>query len=88
MKDLHRAAEFSRLALARVERLQSSSRDPYVATRLARLKQRFLNRVTRLQHRMALASGAARLPLLEPRRTQPAVGERAQGTAVGRKLRP
>jgi hypothetical protein len=25
---------------------------------------------------------------LEPRRTQPAVGERAQGTAVGRKLRP
>ena len=87
MKDLHRAAEFSRLALARVERLQSSSRDPYVAARLARLKQRFLNRVTRLQHRMALASGAARLPLLEPRRTQPAVGERAQGTAVGRKLR-
>ena len=87
MKDLHRAAEFSRLALARVERLQSSSRDPYVAACLARLKQRFLNRVTRLQHRMALASGAARLPLLEPRRTQPAIGERAQGTVVGRKLR-
>src|ERR1700722_18241603 len=85
MKDLHRAAEFSRLALARVERLQSSSRDPYVAACLARLKQRFLNRVTRLQHRMALASGAARLPLLEPRRTQPAIGERAQGTVVGRK---
>ncbi len=87
MKDLHRAAEFSRLALARVERLQGSSRDPYVAARLARLKQRFLNRVTRLQHRIALASGATRLPLLEPRRTQPAVGERAQGTAAGGKLR-
>jgi uncharacterized protein YprB with RNaseH-like and TPR domain len=87
MKDLHRAAEFARLALARVGRLRGSSRDPYVAARLARMEQRFLNRVTRLQHRMALTTGATRLPLLEPRRTQPAVGEHALGTAVGRKLR-
>jgi hypothetical protein len=48
-----------------------------VAARLARMEQRFLNRVTRLQHRMALARGATCLPLLEPRRTQ-----RAQGTAI------
>jgi hypothetical protein len=87
MKDLHRAAEFARLALARVGRLRGSSRDPYVAARLARMEQRFLNRVTRLQHRMASAGGATRLPLLEPRRIQPAVGERAFGTAVGHKLR-
>jgi uncharacterized protein len=87
MKDLHRADEFARLALAGVKRLRGSSRDPYVAARLARLEQRFLNRVARLQHRMALASGATPLPLLEPRRTQPAVSERVQGTAVGRKLR-
>jgi hypothetical protein len=77
MKDLHRAAEFARLALARVKRLRGSSRDPYVAVLMARLEQRFLNRVTRLQHRMALARGATCLPLLEPRRTQ-----RAQGTAI------
>jgi uncharacterized protein len=87
MKDLHRAGEFARLALARVKRLRGSSRDPYVAARLVRLEQRFLNRVTRLQHRMALASGATALPLLEPRRTQPAFSERAQGTAVARKSR-
>src|SRR5580693_1533355 len=40
MKDLHRAAEFARLALARVGRLRGSSRDPYVAARLARMEQR------------------------------------------------
>src|SRR5271154_512186 len=77
MKDLHRATEFARLALARVKRLRGSSRDPYVAARLARLEQRFLNRVTRLQHRMALASRATPLPLSEPCRTQPAVGQHA-----------
>ncbi len=87
MKDLHRAAEFARLALARVSRLRGNSRDPYVGARLARLEQRFLNRVTRLQHRMALASGAPPLPLLEPRRTAPAVSGRALGAAVARKLR-
>ena len=82
MKDLHRAAEFARLALSRVNRLRGSSREPYVAARLARLEQQFLNRVTRLAHRMALASGATPLLLPEPRRTQPAVGEHAHGAAV------
>jgi hypothetical protein len=87
MKNLHRAAEFARVALARVNRLRGSSRDPYVAVRLARMEQRFLNRVARLQHRMALSSGTTPLPLLEPHRTEPAVSERARGTAVTRKLR-
>src|SRR5580693_4048676 len=40
VKDLARAAEFARLALARVGRLRGSSRDPYVAARLARMEQR------------------------------------------------
>jgi uncharacterized protein len=87
MKNLHRAAEFARVALARVNRLRGSSRDPYVAVRLARMEQRFLNRVARLQHRMALSSGTTPLPLLEPHRTEPAVSERARGTAVTHKLR-
>jgi hypothetical protein len=87
MKNLHRAAEFARLALARVKRLDGSSRDPYIAARLARLEQRFLNRVTRLQHRMALASGATSLPLLEPRRTQSGFSEHAHGAPVTRKFR-
>jgi hypothetical protein len=87
MKNLHRAAEFARVALARVNRLRGSSRDPYVAVRLARMEQRFLNRVARLQHRMALSSGTTPLPLLEPHCTEPAVSERARGTAVTRKLR-
>ncbi len=47
--------EFARLALARVRGLCASSRDPYAASRIARLEHRFLNRVARLQHRMALS---------------------------------
>jgi uncharacterized protein YprB with RNaseH-like and TPR domain len=86
VKDLARAMEFARLALAKVSRLRAGSCDPYGSTRIARLEQQSLNRVARLQHRMGLASGAwAHLPLLDPPRT--AVGAKDRVAAVSRKLR-
>jgi uncharacterized protein YprB with RNaseH-like and TPR domain len=68
MKDLTRAIEFARQALAEVARLHGHSGDPYAFARLARKEQQLLNRVARLRHRMGLAIGARRpaLPLLEP----------------------
>ncbi len=77
VKDLPRAMEFTRLALAKVTRLRSHSRDPYAA-RISRMEERFLNRVARLQHRMALASGTRSLPLLEQRSTGPAISKGAR----------
>ena len=54
-KDFSRAAEFAQLALAKLRRQRSSSagssRDPYLAARCARLEQKFLHRVERLQQR-------------------------------------
>ncbi len=54
-KDFSRAAEFAQLALAKLRRQRSSlaggSRDPYLAARCARLEQKFLHRVARLQQR-------------------------------------
>ena len=87
MKDLSRAMEFARLGMAKLNRLRRSLRDPYAVARIARLNQRFLNRVARLQHRMALASIAGSLPLLEPRGTGFAVCKRTHGAGVPRKLR-
>jgi uncharacterized protein YprB with RNaseH-like and TPR domain len=87
VKDLPRAMEFARLALAKVGRLRRSSRDPYAASRIARMEERFLNRVARLQHRIALASGTRSLPLLEPRNTGPAASKGAHGAMASRKLR-
>jgi uncharacterized protein YprB with RNaseH-like and TPR domain len=87
VKDLPRAIEFARLALARVSRFGSRSRAPYTAARIACIEKRFLNRVARLQHRMALASGASSLPLLEPRSTGPSVSKDAHGAMASRRLR-
>ena len=89
VKDLPRAMEFTRLALAKVARLRSHSRDPYAAARISRMEERFLNRVARLQHRMALASGTRSLPLLEERSTGPAIskGARSPTVSLSRRLR-
>jgi hypothetical protein len=87
VKDLPRSIEFARLALAKLSRLRSSSRDPYAASRIARMEERFLNRVARLQHRMALASRKRSLPLLEPRSTGAALSKDTHGVTVSRKLR-
>jgi uncharacterized protein len=59
-KDLSRAAEFAQLGLAKLRRQCRSSRDPYPAARSARLEQRILHRLTRLQHRMKIGGGLAK----------------------------
>jgi tetratricopeptide (TPR) repeat protein len=59
-KDFHRAAEFAQLALARLRRQRSVSRDPYFAARCRRLEQKFLHRIARLQHQMRISDGLAK----------------------------
>jgi uncharacterized protein YprB with RNaseH-like and TPR domain len=54
-KDFFRASEFAQLALAKLRRQRSSAagslRDPCLAARCARLEQKFLHRLARLQQR-------------------------------------
>jgi hypothetical protein len=63
-KDFSRAAEFAQLALAKLKRQSSSStggsRDPYLAARRARLEQKFLHRLARLQHQIKSSAGFAK----------------------------
>jgi uncharacterized protein len=64
-KDLRRATEFAELGIAKVRQRGAAdrgSRDPYLAARTARLEQKFLHRLKRLQHQMKMANGLA-LPL-------------------------
>jgi uncharacterized protein YprB with RNaseH-like and TPR domain len=49
-KDFRRATEFAQLALAKLRRQRSSSRDPHLTARFERLEQKFLHRLARLQH--------------------------------------
>jgi uncharacterized protein YprB with RNaseH-like and TPR domain len=84
VKDLTRAVEFARLALAKAARLRRSSRDPYAVARIARMEQQSLNRVTRLQHRMSLRSGTL---LPEPGDTRPRVTKRSDRVTECRKFR-
>jgi len=69
-KDLERAMEFARLALAQLRRQRSSSRDPYFAARCARLEEKLLQRIARLHGRMKVHHPPAKPPLLA--RTQTA----------------
>jgi uncharacterized protein len=84
VKDLRRAMEFARLALAKVTHLRNSSSDLYAAARTARMQQQFLNRVARLQHQIGLVTDLRpRLPLLEPTRAaQPPVARRKRRRAT------
>jgi uncharacterized protein YprB with RNaseH-like and TPR domain len=50
--NLSRAAEFAQLALAKLRRQRSATRDPYLAARCALLEEKFLQRAARLQQRM------------------------------------
>src|SRR5712664_1957545 len=59
-KNLSRAAEFAQLALVKLRRQRSASRDPYLAARSTRLEQKFLHRIARLQHQMRISDGLAR----------------------------
>jgi hypothetical protein len=56
VKDFARAAEFARLGFSKIRDLRSS-RDPYEAARLARLAEKFLSRISRLDHRIRIAKG-------------------------------
>src|SRR5438067_10865607 len=58
-KDFYRAAEFAQLALAKLRRQRSSSRDPNLTARCVRLEQKFLHRLARLQHQMKTLGGLA-----------------------------
>jgi uncharacterized protein len=63
VKDLRQATEFAQLGLAKLRQRGAAhrgSRDLYVAARTARLEQKFLHRLERLQHRMKIAGGLAR----------------------------
>jgi len=59
-KDGCRAMEFAQFALARLRRQRSVSRDPHLAARCARLEQKFLHRLARLQHQIKIADGLAK----------------------------
>jgi uncharacterized protein YprB with RNaseH-like and TPR domain len=54
LKDFASAAEFAHLALAKLRRVRTNSPDPYAVARAARVERKFLNRIARLEHRMAL----------------------------------
>jgi hypothetical protein len=69
VKDLRQATEFTELGLAKLRHRGAAprgSRDPYVAAGTARLEQKFLHRLARLQHRIKITNGLAR-PLALPR---------------------
>jgi uncharacterized protein len=51
-KDFPRALEFAELALSKLRRARNRSHDALQSSRQLRLEQRFLNRVSRLKHRM------------------------------------
>jgi hypothetical protein len=66
-KDMSRATEFARLALAKLQRNRSTSRDPYAASQLARLEQKLMHRLARLEHRIKIGGDSAKpLPLSCP----------------------
>jgi hypothetical protein len=65
-RDFCRAKEFAQLALAELRRQRAASRDPYAVARCARLEQKFLHRIERLQHQIKIGRGGARpLPLVQ-----------------------
>src|SRR6266702_2279801 len=48
-KDLAKAAQFAKLAIATLRHQRANSRDPFLTARFARLENRFLQRVARLE---------------------------------------
>jgi uncharacterized protein YprB with RNaseH-like and TPR domain len=64
LKDTVRAAEFARLALAKVRLKRTNARDPFVASPGARLESRLLRRFERLERKLASSSEALKAPLL------------------------
>jgi len=48
-KDLAKAGQFAKLAIATLRRQRGNSRDPYLTARMARLEEKFLRRMARLE---------------------------------------
>jgi len=57
IRDLAKALEFARLAVAKLKRARTGSRGLQNTARTLRLEQRFLNRISRLEHRISFSSG-------------------------------
>ena len=62
-RDFARALEFTQLGIKKAQQ-QGRSRDPFMASRAARLEQNLLCRMERLRHRISKDQGATRAPLL------------------------
>src|SRR5258708_1921390 len=73
-KDFCRATEFAKLGLAKLRHQRSFSWDPDPAARFARMEQRFLHRLERLQHRIIIANGLAGTPRLSRSRESEGLG--------------
>lgn len=63
-RDFGQALEFAQLALAKLERQRSPSRDPYARERHRRLEGKLMCRVERLRHRIMRSNAATQVPLL------------------------
>ena len=55
-KDPIRAVQISKLAIATLRRQRANSRDPFLTARIARLEQKFLQRLARLEKKTPLSS--------------------------------
>lgn len=64
-KDFQRAVEFAELALAKVQRRRSHSREPYLRARLEKMEEKIVCRLSRLRHRISKGIVAAMAPLLD-----------------------
>jgi len=63
-KDFEQALAFAQLALAKLQRQRTPSRDPYARERTRRLEEKLMCRAERLRHRIGRSNAANRAPLL------------------------
>jgi hypothetical protein len=70
-KDLVKATEFARLAVAKLQRQRANSRDPFLTARFVRLEKKFLQRVARLEKKSRPSSSA------RPRGARPVAAPKA-----------
>ncbi len=63
-KHLEQALEFAQLALAKLQRQRTPTRDPYALQRTRRLEGKLMCRVERLRHRIKSSDAATTAPLL------------------------
>ena len=70
-KDMVKAAQFAKLAIATLGRQRASSRDPFLTARIARLEQKFLQRLARLERKSQPSSPA------QPQRARAAAAPKA-----------